>query len=214
MRRLAFALTLLLSTAGCSDPDADTDDTDTVMGTSGDPGSTGGESGTEEGGESSGGLEEWTGLSADFRVITREVDDPGFTCSSACGAVSTCLGILDPDFPDRVRDCDDSVEPGAECFCAEFSDTPDERSTHAFSGCFLNPNSSSAQAVDPPKWDQRSCDDYCGSFGFSCMGTVWGVLKNCPNITEQWPSFFPEGPTVRPHEVDGPDGVFVAICEM
>lgn len=211
MRRLAFALTLLLAAAGCSDPDADTDD---VAGTSGGGGSTGGGSDTDEDGEPSGGAQVWDGHSADLRVVTREDGDPGFTCSSACGAVSACLGILDPEFPDRVRDCDDSVEPGAECLCAEFSDTPGERSTHAFSGCFLNPNSSSALAVDPPKWDQGSCEDYCGGFGFSCMGTVWGTLKECPVITEQWPSFFPEGPTVRPPEVDGPDGVFVAICEM
>ncbi|MCR9163456.1 MAG: hypothetical protein NXI35_22410 [bacterium] len=71
------------------------------------------------------------------------------------------------------------------------------------------------QAVDPPKWDQGSCDDFCRRFGYTCAGTIWGARKECPNpAAGEWPSFYADGPTTRPEGIDGLEGVFVAVCEL
>jgi len=213
MRSIAIALALLLS-SGCTDPEpaaavecaagessstgADVDETD--------------EADADDDSSSSGDIvEEWPGnVLADVRIITTD----GEPCRDACGA-STCLGGRDPASPGELLSCLDwSVAGSTECMCADFTEEATERTTHAFSSCWLNPNSGSTQAVDPPKWDQGTCDDFCGRFGYTCAGTIWSPSKGCPNVLEEWPSFYADGDVTRPADVDGPDGVFVAVCEL
>lgn len=206
MRNIAIALTMLLA-AACADPEAGDEG---VAGTSGEAGSTGGEAETDDADDesSSGGpVEEWPGnVLADVRVVTAEEE----ACREACGA-STCMGRLDP--VEGLSSCTEYRDE-SECMCADFTDEIDGRTTHAFSPCYLNPNSGSTQAVDPPKWDQGSCDDFCGRFGYTCAGTIWGYLKECPNVRDEWPNLYEDGPITRPADINGPDGVFVAVCEL
>ncbi len=204
MRSIAIAVALLL-TSGCSDPEPAND----VEGTAGESSSTGDDVGeTNDDGSSSGELvEEWPGnVLADVRVITTA----GEPCRDACGA-SVCMGRLDPE--EGLSPCTEYRDE-AECMCADFTEEIAERTTHAFSPCWLNPNSGSTQAVDPPKWDQGTCDDFCGRFGYTCAGTIWSPAKECPNVREEWPSFYEDGPVTRPAGVEGPDGVFVAVCQL
>ncbi len=209
MRNIAIALTLLL-TAGCSDAGPAEDE---IAGTSGEA-STGAAVDTDEDGESSSGgndIEEWPGnILADVRMVSTQ----GETCVAACGA-SACVEALSPDFPDLELGCNEATAAdNTECTCADFTEEIDDRTTHAFSPCYLNPNSGSTQAVDPPKWDQGTCDDFCGRFGYTCAGTIWGFAKECPNVRGEWPNLYEDGPVTRPADLNGPDGVFVAVCEL
>lgn len=203
MRRIALAAILFLS-ACFSDP------SEPIEGTTGDAIET--ESGSDEtseedeSGESGGMLEEWTG-EAGLNIRTVVFQD-GLSCEWACG-LSICVESFGWD--GFGYDCNQGVGDGM-CTCADEVEVED--ATHVVSECYLNPNSGSRQAVDPPLWSSGTCSDFCGSFGLECGGTVWSSMKTCPDLTADDWEFYPEGPTTRPDDIEGPDGTFVVLCEV
>lgn len=161
----------------------------------------------DESSGSSGSVEEWTGDSA--LLLRSVVGGSERTCDDACGA-STCVSGYSP-LDDLDLTCA-QVSGSVECECADAVDVED--ASHVASRCYLDPNSSSREAADPPMWASGSCEDYCGAFGFECAGTVWGSMKRCPDLSQtDWP-LFEDGPTTRPEDVAGPDGVFVVLCAL
>ena len=159
-----------------------------------------------EDGESSGSIEEWGGAAMLLRTLSNE----GGYCEDVCGG-SQCIEAIDVvEGNGNVRSCGQYTV--GECSCGDVTPAIDSSSTHAVSECFLNPNSGSRLAVDPPLWDAGSCDDFCGSFGFACAGTVWAPQKSCPDLeADDW-AIYLDGPTVRPDDIEGPDGVFRVMC--
>lgn len=203
--RSTIAICLLLLTAACDDPDNSDGSTGEV-----DETAESSSTGDDESGSSGDMFEEWSGEAMFLRVIEAQSD----RCEYACGA-SQCLGSTNTDTAESIR-CDESAA-NVECTCADLTEQIEESpaSNAVVSECYLNPNSNSRLAVDPPLWDASlSCDDYCGAFGFTCYGTMWGELKNCPRTDgDDW-DIYEDGPVVRPDDVPGPDGVFRVLCEI
>jgi hypothetical protein len=212
MRRLAFALTLLLS-AGCSDPDANTDD---VAGTSGGAGSTGDESETDEGGEPSSGGDVWLGEAATVRRVEIENGD----CVEGCGG-SVCIAAHVG--PGMGIECDREgaadIAPYT-CTCADFTEVEEAASTHAVSECWLDPNAEDDgfSMTRPNQWTGGPCGEWCGDNGLGeCLGTLWTPGDECrPMVADGVAEYalYSAGPTVRPDDVPGPDGVFRFACEL
>lgn len=143
--------------------------------------------------------EKWTGLTVGWRTF--EIDNA--SCEDACGA-SVCVEAVDQD--GTVWPCEQWIV--GECTCAD--ESPE---IVAVSECSLNPNSGSV-VPGLPMWASGSCEDYCGAFGFACLATVWGPMRTCPDVeADDW-SIHYDGPTTRPDDVPGPDGVFRVLCWM
>ena len=98
--------------------------------------------------------------------------------------------------------------------CADLTDHVTDASNVAASECFLSASTESRLAVDPPLWSHGSCDDYCGAFGFACLGTVWEAGRSCHSLKAPNWDLYLEGPTQRPSEISGPGGAFVVLCAM
>ena len=200
MRHLCLANLLLL--AACESEPSSSGTTGEATGTT-----SAGVDSTE--GESSTGLEEWSGEA----MLLRTVSDENERCSDVCGS-SVCVAVQASNETEVEDARCDQAEYQVECTCADLSETIEASSTHGVSRCYLNPNSGSRLAVDPPLWESGTCEEYCGAFGFTCAGTVWGEMKACPNLERDDWAFYPDGPTTRPDDISGPDGVFVVLCEL
>lgn len=155
---------------------------------------------TDDPGSSSSGEEpvDWDGAA----VLVRTVSG-GFNarCRDACGA-SDCVAALTAEGEPIA--CDQAGADN-ECTCSDLSEDGSGLVTHAVTECFAGTGSTRFSS-EASKWAAGSCADFCGSFGFVCAGTVWGVDGECPDLGGTWDVDISGGVSA--------DGRFVMLCAM